>query len=262
MKLIVLTREVTIKMIKGIYTAASAMVANQKKLNITSNNLANVNNTGFKKDQGLQSSFKEIILSRIEGNGQTVPLGKTGSGVALNESYTDYTQGSIRETGNDLDLAIEGSGFYMVQTPDGIRYTRDGNFALNDKGQVITSQGHLLLGERGPIQTIDGRSIDIDTSGQVYLGNIKGDRIQVVEFENPQVLEKIGDDLYLGDENLAQPANDYKVKQGYLENSNVNIVQEMVQMIQISRQYEASQKVITTIDNTLDKAVNQVARLG
>ncbi len=248
-------------MIKGIFTAASAMMANQKKLNITSNNLANVNNTGFKKDQGLQSSFKEIMVSRINGNGQATPIGRNGSGVVLEESYTDYSQGNIRETGNQLDIAIEGSGFFVVQTPDGLRYTRDGNFTLNNNGQLITQQGHLLMGEKGPLQTIDGMDINIDTNGQLHLGNIPGDRIQVVNFQEPQALDKIGDNLYSSNEDLSEPAVDYQLRQGFLEGSNVNIVQEMVQMIQISRQFEANQKVITTLDNTLDKAVNQVGRL-
>lgn len=248
-------------MIKGIFTAASGMLANQKKLNITSNNLANVNNTGFKKDQGLQSSFKEIMVSRIDGNGQATPIGRNGSGVVLEESFTDFTQGSIRETGNKLDLAIEGSGFFVVQTADGLRYTRDGNFTLNNNGQFITQQGHLLMGERGPLQTIDGMDINVDINGQLYLGDIRGDRIQVVNFQEPQALDKIGDNLYSSNEELSEPAVNYQIKQGFLEGSNVNIVQEMVKMIQTSRQYEANQKVITTLDTTLDKAVNQVGRL-
>lgn len=248
-------------MIRGIYNAASAMVANQEKLNITSNNLANVNTTGYKKDQGVQRSFREVLISRIEGN-EATPIGTTGNGVILDESYTNHTQGGLRRTGNSLDIAIEGTGFFEIQTPNGPRYTRDGNFALNNQGQLVTQQGYPVMGERGPLQTVQGQAVNIDSDGQLYLGEIRGDRIRIVDFPDSRQLQKEGDNLFTAGEDIVEPAADYQIKQGYLERSNVNIVQEMVQMIQVTRHFEANQKVITTIDSTLDKAVNSVGRLA
>lgn len=249
-------------MIKGIYNAASGMLVNQERLNITANNLANANTTGFKKDQAVQKSFRDIIISRIEGNKKRVELGSLGNGTVMDSSYTDYTQGSLKETGNKLDLALEGSAFFVIQTPEGIRYTRDGNFALNNRGQIVTQQGYLVLGERGPIQTIDGMSIDVGSDGQLYFEEIRGDRFQIVEIRELQSMGKTGDNLYSVDEDMVENAIDFEIKQGFLEGSNINIVQEMVEMIQLSRNYEATQKVITTMDSTLEKAVNVVGRLG
>ncbi|MFW6306725.1 MAG: flagellar basal-body rod protein FlgF [Bacillota bacterium] len=249
-------------MIKGLFTAASGMTAKQRQLDVVSNNLANVNNTGFKKDGNIQKSFKEVLLNRIEGSKNPVPLGEVGGGVMTEETFTNFTQGGVRQTGNQLDIAIEGSGFFVVDTPQGLRYTRDGNFTLNEDGQIVTQQGYPVMGERGPLQTIAGQSINIDGDGQLYLGDIRGDQIRVANFENNQALEKTGDNLYMTEADPQEADGDYQLRQGYLENSNVNIVEEMANMIQVTRHYEANQKVITSIDSTLNKAVNEVARLG
>lgn len=250
-------------MIRGLYTAASGMLSKQKKLNIVSNNLANVNNPGFKKDRGVQSSFKEELISRVETQQQSVPLGKIGNGVLLEDSFTDHSQGLIKKTGNVLDMAIEGSGFFVVQTPTGLKYTRNGNFTLNDSGQIVTHQGYQVMGEKGPLQTNnDGREISIDSEGRLYLGETEEDQILVVNFASNNLLQKEGENLFVAGEDLEETTANYQIHQGYLENSNVNIVKEMVNMIEINRHYEATQKVISTVDNTLDKAVNEVGRMG
>ncbi|MFP4661017.1 MAG: flagellar basal-body rod protein FlgF [Halanaerobiales bacterium] len=248
-------------MIRGMFNAASGMMVNQEKLDITSNNLANVNTTAYKKDQGVQRSFREVLISRIEG-GEATPIGASGNGVILDGSYTDHNQGGLRQTGNTLDVAIEGQGFFVVQSPNGLRYTRDGNFTLNEQGQIVTQQGYPVMGERGPLQTIQGQAVNIGTDGQLYLGEIRGDNFRIVEFPDNNQLVKEGDNFFTTEGDIAEPAADYQIKQGYLERSNVNIVQEMVQMIQLNRHFEANQKVITTIDNTLEKAVNSVGRLA
>ncbi|QTL96984.1 flagellar basal-body rod protein FlgF [Iocasia frigidifontis] len=249
-------------MIKGLYTAASSMLANQNKMSLISNNLANVNTTGYKKDEGIQESFPEMLISRIEKDKKPRAIGSLGTGTRLQETYTDLTQGSLYATGNELDLAIDGDGYFVVETPEGIRYTRNGNFTLNDNGQIVTNQGYLVMGEEGPMQTIPGRNIQIDGSGQLYLDNLRGDSFLVVNFPNTDQLTKIGDNLYTsevaGEEELA----DFQIRQGYLENSNVNVVQEMVKMIETNRYYTANQKVITAYDSTLDKVVNSVGSIG
>ncbi|MTI58809.1 MAG: flagellar basal-body rod protein FlgF [Firmicutes bacterium] len=249
-------------MIKGLYTAASSMLANQNKMSLISNNLANVNTTGYKKDEGIQESFPEMLISRIEKDKKSREIGSLGTGTRLQETYTDLTQGSLYATGNELDLAIDGDGYFVVETPEGIRYTRNGNFTLNDNGQIVTNQGYLVMGEEGPMQTISGRNIQIDGSGQLYLDNLRGDNFLVVNFPNTDQLTKIGDNLYTsqveGEEELA----DFQIRQGYLENSNVNVVQEMVKMIETNRYYTANQKVITAYDSTLDKVVNSVGSIG
>lgn len=248
-------------MIKGLYISTSSMVANQRRLNIVANNLANASTRGYKKEETVSQSFEEMLISRLE-KGKKVKLGELGTGVRISESYTDFGQGKMEHTGNELDLAIQGNGFFVVETPSGTRYTRNGNFTVNRSGQVVTQDGYLVQGERGALQTIDGRTIQFDSTGQLYLGNLRADRIRVVNFPDKENLEKVGENLYLysGDDEIE--ANGYQIKQGYLESSNVNIVKEMVKMIEVNRHYEANQRIISAIDSTLEKTVNSVGRVG
>lgn len=250
-------------MIKGLYTAASAMNVNMKKMDVTSNNLANVNSTGFKKTGSVQNSFSEMLISRFDNKGKQ-ELGSLGGGVEIEENYTDHSAGNLNHTDNKLDLAIKGRGFFTLQTPEGVRYSRNGNFSLNNQNQIVNSQGHLLLNQNGePIQTIPGRDISIDKDGQINLGELEGDQINVVDFDDYRNLTKIGDNLYQSADGIeGNQVEDSKVLQGYLEGSNVNIVQEMANMIETTRAYETNQKIIQTIDNSLDKAVNEVGRLA
>lgn len=251
-------------MIKGLYTSASSMLATKRNLDIISNNLANVNNTGFKKDNGIKESFPEVLIQKVE-NGQTPEeLGGIGSGVHLEESYTDHTQGEIKSTSNNLDFAIQGEGFFEVDTPEGIRYTRNGNFTLNNEGNLVTQSGYEVLNQSGePIAVESGDEIKIDGQGNIISGSPDNDQqIQIVDFEEKQALTHAGEDLYNAEEAAVEPAENHQILQGYLETSNVRIVEEMAKMIQTNRHYEANQKVISTIDNTLDQAVNRVGRLG
>lgn len=251
-------------MIKGIYTSASGMLSTQRRLDIISNNLANANTSGYKKESAVKESFPEMVMQKIEGNSRE-EIGELGTGVRLEQSYTDFSMGSKRRTGNQLDMAIKGDGFFAVETPTGQKYTKNGNFSLNRDGQIVTQQGYPVLGENGePIQTIEGRDINIDQDGQVYLGELEADSIQVVDFANREELVKSGENLftYNGDQADIQQTEDYQLLQGYLEGSNVNTVREMTKMIEVNRLYQAQQRVMKKADSTLDKAVNQVGRVG
>lgn len=249
-------------MIKGIYTAASSMLTHQEKMNLISNNLANVSTSGYKKDEGIQESFPEMMISLLEKGKQNREIGSLGTGVHLQQTYTDFTQGSFISTGNKLDLAIEGDGFFVLQTPNGLRYTRNGNFTLNNNGQIVSNQGYPLMGEEGPLQVIPGREIIITENGQLFFDELQGGRILVVDFPDSNQLSKIGENLYSSDYEAEQQVQGYFIKQGFLENSNVNLVQEMVKMIEASRYYDINQKVITAYDGTLDKVVNSVGSIG
>jgi len=247
-------------LIKGLYTASSSMLTAEENLNIISNNLANVSTNGYKKDQGIQRSFPELLISRIEKGKRPAALGSIGTGVVMEESFTDFEQGGLTRTGGQLDFALEGSGFFVIQSPEGIRYTRNGNFTLNSEGELVTAQGYHVMGERGPVQTVNTREISVTGDGQLFLGDIPGDRLLVVDFPEHNTLEKVGDNLYQN-EIEGEPVEDYSVRQGFLENSNVNIIREMAAMIQANRYYESNQKVIHIMDGTLDKAVNSIASI-
>ncbi|MGM0446153.1 MAG: flagellar basal-body rod protein FlgF [Bacillota bacterium] len=250
-------------MIRGLYTSASAMQTNLKRMDVTSNNLANVDTDGYKKDGTVQRTFSEMLISRHDNNGKE-ELGALGTGVEVDESYTNFKEGNIQHTNNKLDLAVQGSGFFTLQTPEGIRYSRNGNFYLNNENQVVDSHGNFLLNQNNePIQIVPGREISIDNQGQIFLGELEGETINLVDFENYDQLTKIGNNLYQteGDIEEIEPEGS-SIMQGYLEGSNVNVVEEMASMIEVTRAYESNQKVIQTIDNTLDKAVNDVGVLA
>lgn len=249
-------------MLKGLYTASSSMLANQRKLNVISNNLANANTAGYKKDYAIQESFPEMMISLIEQGKEIKQLGSLGTGVRLQETALDLKQGPLYNTDNQLDFAIEGNGFFVITTPAGLRYTRNGNFTLNQAGQIVTKQGYQVMGQQGPMQTITGREIKVDERGQLYLGGMTGDRFLIVDFPAGNQLRKIRDNLYQSTEEGEGLTAGYQLKQGYLENSNVNIIEEMVKMIETSRYFDSNQKVITAYDSSLDKVVNSVGRLA
>jgi flagellar basal-body rod protein FlgF len=256
-------------LIRGLYTGASGMLAEMARTDVISNNIANVNTTGFKKDRGVFRAFPEMNIHRIHdpmpaGIDKVVDprpfIGMMGTGVMLDEINTDFSQGALRTTSNPLDVAIRGEGFFQVQTPDGIRYTRDGSFSLNGNGYVVTKDGHYVLGNNGPLQLLQDGNIVISEQGEVFVDEQFVDRLSIVTFAQTNQLQKQGDNLYISNAPPIQ-LQDPQIVQGALEGANLNTVTEMVDLISAFRAYEANQKVIQTHDATLDKAVNDVGRL-
>ena len=248
-------------MIKGLYTAASSMMTNRRNLDIISNNLANATTTGYKKDAGIKKSFPEILINRLQ-QGENKELGQLGPGVQLDLSYTDFQTGAVKATDNKLDLAIKGKGFFVVQTSEGKRYTRNGDFSLNQQGQIVTQTGNPVLNKNDvPLTVPEGQEIKIDGKGQLSVDNHVRGTLQIVDFNNKSLLTKQGENLYKKGQAREITAVDYQIKQGYLEQSNVKVVEEMAKMIETNRLYEANQKVIKTMDNTLGQAVNQVGKV-
>ena len=262
-------------MIRGWYIGASGMNAQQNRLDAISNNLANVDTTGYKKDIPVSKSFSELLLRRTQADGnQTNPfgsndvapiIGKLGLGVETNEFYTDFDQGSFKSTDTNTDLALSGKGFFAVQTPDGERYTRNGNFILGKEGILETKDGYPVLGENGPITVPDDKFI-VNEDGMVYTkqDNTLVDRIKVVRFDNERYLKKMGESMWnkndiSGDAHIAEGNERPKFLQGYTESSNVNVVNEMVQMIEVNRAYEANQKSIQSEDSMMSTLWTRVA---
>lgn len=254
-------------MLRGLYTAYTGMLAQQQKMDTISNNLANVNTTGYKKEAVMFESFKDVYMVKINDPEQlgNHRIGKGTLGVKVGEVYTDYTQGSLLQTDNPLNMALDSSGMFAIGVKNASgetteKYTRDGTFGLNAEGQIVTKEGYLVIGENGPI-TVNSPNVRITDEGYVYDGNTFIDRIKIVDFENIQTLIKLGTNLYEASEASGIKAYEGKVIQGYVEGSNVSSMDEMIHMINIMRTYEANQKIITTYDTTLDKAVNEVGRL-
>lgn len=283
-------------MLRGIYTGASGMQAQQHRLDALSNNLANVDVTGYKRDTSVHKAFPEMLMRRFDDNGvhrfplgsvDTTPIvGKVGTGVEYNESFTVFTQGTLKQTENPFDMALENEGFFSIKTNHGERYTRNGSFILGKEGYLLTKEGYQVLGENGPIQ-LKANNFTIDEEGNVFqnldFANDPDrlvsmdentwddtelvDRIKIVSFagHGNRFIKKQGNSLWTAtdESGAAQIMDDLdrpKIRQGFLEGSNVNPVSEMVNMIEVNRAYEANQKVISTQDSLLDKLINNAAR--
>lgn len=244
-------------MIKGIYNNAGAMVSLQTKQEVSANNLANLNTTGFKKD----NVFRKYLIDE-----KTILQRNSTDFVNLediDEIATDFSQGNLTPTSNVLDTAIDGEGFFAVMTPDGPRYTRNGNFMLDNNSMLVTGNGYQVLGGNAPIQ-LAGSEIFIGDDGSISVDGIFTGRMDIYTFPDLKNLNKIGDGLFEaepGTETL-QTEDKYKLRQGYLEQANIETVTEMIEIIKTMRDFESNQKSIEMQDSTLEKAVNEVGRVN
>lgn len=261
-------------MIRGLYIGSSGMNAQQNRLDAISNNLANVDTAGYKSDISVSKSFPELLLRRTQADGvyktsvgsaDVAPIfGKLGLGVETNENFIKFEQGSFRSTNSASDMALSGEGFFAVQTPVGERYTRNGNFLLGKEGILETKDGYPLMGENGAIHVEDDK-FTVNEDGMIYSkdGELI-DRIKVVRFDNERYLKKMGNSLWSsndisGEAYVAEGLERPKMMQGYMETSNVNVVNEMVKMIEVNRAYEASQKTIQSEDSMMSTLWTKVA---
>lgn len=257
-------------MVRGLYTAYTGMSNEQKRLDIIANNLANSATVGYKEESVTNQSFDELLTLKVKDVSEVYnnrPIGNMSLGVKLGEVYTDYGQGSLRQTANNYALALEGKGFFTLEVTDkagnvSTQYTRNGSFTMTKDGQIVDAEGNHLMGTSGNIQVpTDAVNVVIDTNGAVYADGAYIDTLQITDFEDYDYLSKVGDTRYRALDGATELTGGALVRQGYTEQSNVNVVSEMVEMITITRAYEANQKVIQSVDKTLDLAANSVGRV-
>ncbi|MBD2858416.1 flagellar basal-body rod protein FlgG [Spongiibacter sp. KMU-158] len=251
----------------SLWVAKTGLDAQQTRMQVTSNNLANANTTGFKRDR---ASFEDLLYQNIrQVGGQTsqqtrAPSGlNVGTGVRVVSTEKMFQQGSLSQTGNNLDMAIEGRGFFQVQMPDGsMSYTRDGAFQLDDQGQLVTNSGYIV--EPGITFPTGTSSISIGRDG-VISATVAGQSspiqlgsIQLADFVNPAGLQARGENLYMESASSGAPQTGTpglsglgRIAQGALEGSNVNVVEELVNMIETQRAYEMNSKAISTSDQMM-----------
>ncbi len=218
------------------------------KNNIVANNLANINTIGFKKDK----IFFEVLDKKV---------GETRDAAQL----TDFGQGHLEETNNPLDLAISGRGFFTVETENGMAFTREGHFKLDQNGILRTTDGHAVMGHGGMIALNIGphepENVVITQSGEVLVGDEQVGELLISDFENLNNLKKAGSNLFVAtEEAVGFEPGQVTIQQGFLERSNVNPAQEMIDLISIQREFESVQKMVRTMDNIFNSAVNQLGK--
>lgn len=249
------------------YSATFGALTQQYRLDTIANNLANVNTTGFKADRlAFQDTFRRYAHDLVNPNqtlDQQVPWPRSIllAQPRIGERVVDLSQGSLKATGNPLDLAISGEGFFRIQTPAGELLTRKGVYHLSAEGYVVDDHGNQLLGDGGPLQVPDGGKLFVQGDGTVTVDGEVIDRIVPVTVEDPRVLEKAGNSLFQIKKDAQvqpMPAEGATIEQGFLETANVEVVTEMVNMIEATRAFEAYQKMITGTFDQDKKAITEV----
>jgi flagellar basal-body rod protein FlgF len=228
---------------RGLYAAASGMVAQKTALDAIANNLANVATTGFKRDSVVFSTFGGV-LAEVQGS-QVAGI------------LADTSEGPLQNTGRPLDLAIDGEGYFCIQTPDGVRYTRNGAFEVGTNGDLVTKAGQLVLGQKGAIDLGNASQVEVTGDGRVLGDGAEVGRLRLAELP-PESLTRVGDSQF--DSAEAPQEVEPEIRSGALEKSNVSVVSEMVAMIAATRHYEACAKALSVQDEILGQAANRLGQ--
>jgi flagellar basal-body rod protein FlgF len=234
----------------AMYKALSGAVAQMRYLDVASQDLANVNTAGYKRQR---LAFSEVLAKRLPAED------RPGGLVAVADQRTNLGQGEVQGTGNPFDLALEGDGFFVIRTARGERYTRNGSFTLKPDGTLITPQGDPVLGDGGPLQ-ISGNKIEVASDGTVRSDQGEIGKIRMIRFNDPRKIVKEGANLFLTAPGNTKEALEARVLQGSLEQSNVSPVDGMVSLISINRQFEAYERAMKLMDSVTEKMVSEAAR--
>jgi flagellar basal-body rod protein FlgG len=251
--------------IKGLYSAFNGMESAWKYQDVLANNIANATTAGFKRETAALSSFADVLLSQqaplpapISARIQAV-VGQIGTGTFLADFTTDYSQGMLQATGNELDLATQ-DGFFTVQSQDGTQfYTRDGRFGRDGDGDLVTSQGYYVLDSDGNHINLPATAVAVDPDGTITQDGSAIARLNIVDF-TPTQLTRAGEGYFTASDAgvPVQPG----VRQGFLEGSNTNLTEELTSLLAVQRTFQANQTVLARLDGTLDQAAGQLGRFG
>jgi flagellar basal-body rod protein FlgG len=243
----------------------------ERRMDVIANNMANADTNGYKAEATTSRAFSQVYGVKIQDDSEAYTrraIGKMSLGVRIGESYRDWSSGSFRETGNTYDFAISGDGFFTISMTDKsgqehIRYTRDGSFTITSDGYLVTKDGDSVLDDSGKkiqLPTNQGTPV-VDSSGTISVDGVAYATLGMTDFEDYNYLKQYGENQFDAVSGATQKEFTGTVEQGLIETSNISIVDEMVNMIAVTRSYESSQKMIQTVDSLLDKAVNTIGKV-
>ena len=275
-------------MVRGQYIAGTGMLLQRRLMENITNNITNADTSGYKKEHLVSHSFDEVLIKRYNDPAvvsQTTvpqhihitdfphatggipvtykdgtPVGPLHLGTQIDQLYINFEQGAFDGTERTTDLAIAGDAFFVMQTLDGERYSRAGAFYLDDAGFLTDGEGNYLLGENGPLN-VGTLNFNVDLNGGIWIGEEYLDTIRMASFADNNTLRKQGSNLFFSMEEPEAVTKPYQIRQGFLETSNVDIGREMVDMLMVYRTYETNQRMLSMVDETVGKAVNEIGRL-
>jgi flagellar basal-body rod protein FlgF len=256
-------------MLRGLYTSVSSMLNLQERQSVLTNNIANIKTNGYKEDKLISKSFDEMTLSNNDnyknGIAHNQVLGGVSFGTRIDEVNTNFKQGSFISTENNSDFALNGSGFFQVRDYDGnIFYSRDGSFKVNSQGDLVTNSGHNVMGINKasgniePIHIGNGK-MTLTPANELIVEGGNSYKFNIVDFNDYKSLKKIDNNLYKGNNPIN--TNNYSVKQGFIEGSNVDYISTMAESMETIKEFEANQKVIQTIDSTLRQIASEIGNV-
>ena len=232
----------------------SAQQVLRQRMDMTANNLANMSTAGFKAERLVMRELSEKPAAASE----------TPEEIDFVDGWMlqrDFSAGSLEKSGNPLDIALEGEGFFTIETSQGEAYTRDGSFSMDASGQLVTKNGAAVLGEGGPIVLDpEGGDIRVGRDGSIMQGTNAVGRLRISAFDTPGALEKVGDNLWRATDEQPHPPADLRVAGGFIEQSNVNPIVEITQMIEISRAYQSVAQMISNADDMRSASIEKLAR--
>ncbi|NOZ28617.1 MAG: flagellar hook-basal body protein [Chloroflexi bacterium] len=241
---------------RGIYSVATSMKTLLELQSVLANNLANVNTPAFKQEIPVLSPAGDVPLAQWDANrGAVAEVGALGMGVYQGEHRIDLSQGPLEATDDPLALAISGDAFFVVQTPEGERYTRNGSFGRDAAGYLVTHHGYRVLGEDGAIQLPDG-DVSIDPNGVIWAGETRVARLALVRFADPTALQRVGQGLFAGQNPQPVPEGQVTIQQGYLERANVDVSSALITMMTALKTYESNQKLLKVQDETMKRLLD------
>ncbi len=249
-------------MIKGLYSAASGMMLGLARMDVLANNLANVNTCGFKKDVVVSTAFPDMLISRLEKKengeaGSYQQIGKLGTGACVGLQTSDFTQGNMKRTDNPLDIALANASYFVVETANGERFTRNGQFKLDGTGLLTDLSGNPVMDVNDEQIVVEG-DFQVDKQGNVFVNGEEFTTLKIVSFaDQTNTMTKLGGSLWQSSTAYTEDANP-QVLQNYVEDSNVNAVSEMIELIKATRSYESLQKIVQAQDESLATVIEKV----